>query len=210
LITTAQLHQFAEKEGLRFDQTEKDYVIVWVFFALSKREEVLGNWAFKGGTCLRHCYYPGYRFSEDIDFSCKPSTSNISKAQALLGEAAQEVENESGIRVRMKELQDTEIEAQVEIAFEYSCGGVRRQRLPAVKLHLTFDEPVLVQPERLWVHSLYSDVPPFTVSSMPKSKLWQRKCGRFSSNRGSGPVRAISMTSGASSAGTASGFPRMN
>ena len=25
MITTAELHRFAEKEGLRFDQTEKDY-----------------------------------------------------------------------------------------------------------------------------------------------------------------------------------------
>jgi predicted nucleotidyltransferase component of viral defense system len=175
LITTAQMHQFAEKEGLRFDQAEKDYVIVWVLFALSKREEVLENWALKGGTCLRHCYYPGYRFSEDIDFSCKLSSSNLSKAQALLGEAAQEVEKESGIRLRVKEPQDTENDAQVEIALEYSRGGARRQRLPAVKVHLTFDEPVLIPPEHLWVHPLYPDVPTFTVSSYAKIEIVAEK-----------------------------------
>jgi uncharacterized protein len=175
VITTAEIHRLAEKEGLRFDQAEKDYLIVWVLSALSKREEVLTNWAFKGGTCLRHCYYPGYRFSEDIDFSCKPSSSNISKAQTLLGEAAQEVENESGIRLRVKEPQDTENDAQVEIALEYSRGGPRRQRLPAVKVHLTFDEPVLVQPEHKSVHPLYPDVPPFTIASYAKIEIVAEK-----------------------------------
>ena len=28
MITTAQLHHLAEKDGLRFDQAEKDYVIL--------------------------------------------------------------------------------------------------------------------------------------------------------------------------------------
>jgi uncharacterized protein len=175
VITTAQLHRFAEKEGLRFDQAEKDYLIVWVLSALSKREEVLTNWAFKGGTCLRHCYYPGYRFSEDIDFSCKPSPSNISKAMGLLDEVAQEVEKESGIHLRVKEPQDAENEAQIEIGLEYSRGGPRRQRLPAVKVHLTFDEPLLVQPERKSVHPLYPDVPPFIVSSYAKIEIVAEK-----------------------------------
>ena len=175
MITTAELHRLAETQELRFDQAEKDYVIVWVLFALSKREDVLGNWALKGGTCLRHCYYPGYRFSEDIDFSCKPSPSNISKAQALLDEVARDVGNESGIRLRVKEPQDTGNEAQVEIGLEYTRGGPRRQHLPAVKVHLTFDEPVLVQPERKPVHPFYPDVSPFTVTSYAKIEIVAEK-----------------------------------
>lgn len=34
MITTAELHRVAEKEGLRFDQTEKDYVILWTLKGL--------------------------------------------------------------------------------------------------------------------------------------------------------------------------------
>ena len=32
MITSAELHRIAEKEGLRFDQAEKDYVILWVLW----------------------------------------------------------------------------------------------------------------------------------------------------------------------------------
>jgi hypothetical protein len=35
MITTAELHRIAEKEGLRFDQAEKDYVILWVLSGLA-------------------------------------------------------------------------------------------------------------------------------------------------------------------------------
>ena len=71
MIKTSELHRIAALEGIRFDQTEKDYVILWILYGLSQPDFNPAGWAFKGGTCLRHCYYPGYRFSEDLDFSCE-------------------------------------------------------------------------------------------------------------------------------------------
>ncbi len=35
VITTAELHRVAENEGLRFDQVEKDYVILWLLSGLA-------------------------------------------------------------------------------------------------------------------------------------------------------------------------------
>ena len=77
MITTAELHRVAEQEGLRFDQAEKDYVILWLLSGLAHSGAKEHGWVFKGGTCLRHCYYEGYRFSEDIDFSCRPGGDNL-------------------------------------------------------------------------------------------------------------------------------------
>jgi nucleotidyltransferase AbiEii toxin of type IV toxin-antitoxin system len=30
------------------------------------------TWVFKGGTCIKKCYFETYRFSEDLDFSLLP------------------------------------------------------------------------------------------------------------------------------------------
>ncbi len=30
MIATAELHRVADRAGLRFDQTEKDYIILWL------------------------------------------------------------------------------------------------------------------------------------------------------------------------------------
>jgi len=59
------------KEGKRrFPETvlERDYCLSWLLVGLS--ESLLKNsLLFKGGTALKKCYFPDYRFSEDLDFT---------------------------------------------------------------------------------------------------------------------------------------------
>lgn len=54
---------------LRADVIEKDYVLGWLLAAIAEAPELADTWVFKGGTCLRKCYYETYRFSEDLDFT---------------------------------------------------------------------------------------------------------------------------------------------
>lgn len=48
---------------------EKDYVLGWLLAGIANHEALATTWIFKGGTCLRKCYYETYRFSEDLDFT---------------------------------------------------------------------------------------------------------------------------------------------
>jgi predicted nucleotidyltransferase component of viral defense system len=47
---------------------ERDYCLAWFLVGLSRAplRELL---VFKGGTALKRCYFGGYRFSEDLDFT---------------------------------------------------------------------------------------------------------------------------------------------
>ena len=36
---------------------------------ITANSELSENWGFKGGTCLKKCYFETYRFSEDLDFT---------------------------------------------------------------------------------------------------------------------------------------------
>ncbi|MGO9613524.1 MAG: nucleotidyl transferase AbiEii/AbiGii toxin family protein [Dissulfurispiraceae bacterium] len=171
MIKTAELHRVAEADGLRFDQVEKDYVILWVLRGLERSGLTRHGWIFKGGTCLRHCYYRGYRFSEDIDFSCKPGGDNLEKSVLLLQKAGDTIQSESGIRITVKEPLSTPGEFQIEIPIEYNRGGARRQGLPQVKVHLTFDEPILDKPASCSIKSRYSDLPAFKVPSYTKKEI---------------------------------------
>jgi predicted nucleotidyltransferase component of viral defense system len=175
MITTAELHQVAEEDGLRFDQAEKDYVILWLLSGLAQSGLVKHGWVFKGGTCLRHCYYKGYRFSEDIDFSCKPGGDNLESSLKLLQKATVQVQSESGIRLTVKEPLTIPGDFQIEIPLEYSRGGLRRQGLPQVKVHLTFDEPILEKPVICSINSTYSDLSPFKVHSYTKKEIVAEK-----------------------------------
>ena len=48
---------------------EKDYVLGWVLAGIARDEELSRAWLFKGGTCLKKCFFETYRFSEDLDFT---------------------------------------------------------------------------------------------------------------------------------------------
>jgi predicted nucleotidyltransferase component of viral defense system len=50
---------------------EKDYVLGWILAGINAHEELAESWVFKGGTCLKKCYFETYRFSEDLDFSLR-------------------------------------------------------------------------------------------------------------------------------------------
>lgn len=48
---------------------EQDYALSWVLWGIAKEEALAKHLVFKGGTCLRKCYFGDYRFSQDLDFS---------------------------------------------------------------------------------------------------------------------------------------------
>jgi Nucleotidyl transferase AbiEii toxin, Type IV TA system len=50
---------------------EKDYVLGWMLAGINAHEELSESWIFKGGTCLKKCYFETYRFSEDLDFTLR-------------------------------------------------------------------------------------------------------------------------------------------
>ncbi len=165
----------AEKEDLRFDQAEKDYIILWVLSGLTHSGVRENSWMFKGGTCLRHCYYRGYRFSEDIDFSCRHGEDNLKASLHLLDTVAEWVLHEFGIRLTTREPSTSPGDFQIEIPVEYSRGGARRQGLPQVKVHLTFDEPVLDAAVDCKIIPNYSDLSGFEITAYSKREIVAEK-----------------------------------
>jgi len=59
----------ADETGLTTGVVEKDYVLGWMLAAINHNAKFCDTWAFKGGTCLKKCYFETYRFSEDLDFT---------------------------------------------------------------------------------------------------------------------------------------------
>lgn len=53
---------------LRPEVVEKDYVLGWLLVGVATLP-ISALWTFKGGTCVKKCFFETYRFSEDLDFS---------------------------------------------------------------------------------------------------------------------------------------------
>jgi len=176
MITAAELHKHAAREGLRFDQIEKDYVIAWLLWGLARSKAVRSkSWVFKGGTCMRHCYYRGYRFSEDIDLSCNRDQGGMDAAAGILAAVASAVQARSGVQIRLKEPREVPQEMQIEFLVEYSRGGARRRGLPCVQVHLTFDEPVLDTVRSGQIAPPYRDIASFSMPRYSKPEIIAEK-----------------------------------
>jgi hypothetical protein len=69
VIGTRELQQLRAEWTLDIPVIEKDYVLGWLLAGIAQHQTLAGTWVFKGGTCLRKCYYETFRFSEDLDFT---------------------------------------------------------------------------------------------------------------------------------------------
>jgi len=97
MIPKAQLLALAKHYELQPTTVQKDYVIGWLLRAISEHD-VLSQWVFKGGTCLKKCYFETYRFSEDLDFTIPLEQSvSVDSIKTHINETVSWIESNSGL-----------------------------------------------------------------------------------------------------------------
>ncbi|MGD1996470.1 MAG: nucleotidyl transferase AbiEii/AbiGii toxin family protein [Anaerolineae bacterium] len=69
MIDEAELRRLAARSGTDPMVLDLDYSLGWFIAAFYGANEGTESLYFKGGTCLRKCYFGDYRFSEDLDFT---------------------------------------------------------------------------------------------------------------------------------------------
>ncbi len=164
MITKAEILELAKDFSLQPTTVQKDYVISWLLRVISNHPH-LSQWVFKGGTCLKKCYFETYRFSEDLDFTV-PTNQIISREliKTYLEEIVSWIEENSGLTFPR---QDWKIEEyknprgntsfQVKISYNGPIGGAPRS-LPRVKFDITQDELLVDTPQLRNLHHSFSDV----------------------------------------------------
>ncbi len=69
MIPEAELRRMAATAGVDTMVQDLDYGLGWFLVGLFTTAAGPPPLVFKGGTCLRKCYFANYRFSEDLDFT---------------------------------------------------------------------------------------------------------------------------------------------
>jgi predicted nucleotidyltransferase component of viral defense system len=69
MIAEAEIRRYAARWRIDPMVVDLDYSLGWFLAALMSAGTPVNVLRFKGGTCLRKCYFPDYRFSEDLDFT---------------------------------------------------------------------------------------------------------------------------------------------
>jgi predicted nucleotidyltransferase component of viral defense system len=69
MISEAEIRRLAAGSGVDPMVIDLDYSLGWFLAGFLQSHGVADRLCFKGGTCLRKCYFGNYRFSEDLDFT---------------------------------------------------------------------------------------------------------------------------------------------
>jgi predicted nucleotidyltransferase component of viral defense system len=168
VISKEEIQAIAAKKWLGIDIIEKDYVLGWVLAGINHHINTQNSWIFKGGTCLKKCYFETYRFSEDLDFTYRGEIGELSERiyKNTFAEIAQWIYDQSGIElphqgIEFEIFKNKRNSSSVQGKLSYR-GPVRRNvniaRLPRLKIDLILDEPLLLDPILKEVEHPYSDM----------------------------------------------------
>lgn len=75
MIREAEVRRTAAAKKIDPMVIDLDYSLGWILLGMKNISPDLLGLIFKGGTCLRKCYFQDYRFSEDLDFTATTAIS---------------------------------------------------------------------------------------------------------------------------------------
>ncbi len=144
---------------------EKDYVLGWLLMGMG-RHPLLSRWVFKGGTCLKKCFFETYRFSEDLDFTVPDGLPYDAEAyRKAFIECAARVSEETGVQLPEKDIEVKESQdkaGRLTFVGKISYRGPLMPQtgtLPRIRIDLTKHEAIVERPETRPVHHFYTDAP---------------------------------------------------
>lgn len=165
VIGRQEVMEFAADLGLDSQVVEKDYVLGWLLAGIGQHPEIANEWLFKGGTCLKKCFFETYRFSEDLDFTIlNPAHLGEEFLARVFNGVAAWVYDQSGIEIpadthRFEVYKNPRGKDSVQGRVGYRGPLSRQGSTPRIKLDLTDDEQVVLEADRREVHHPYSDRP---------------------------------------------------
>ena len=181
MIAAAEIRRLAGAWSADSTVVQRDYVLSWVLAGLYRRPALAEVLVFKGGTALRKCYFPDYRFSADLDFTFRAPLPP-QQLRSEIGAGCRRVMEETGLQLNLvgwRTLRDVPGEEAHQGRIEYvgplgRLGGDQ----PRIKLDLTVYETLVLPPENRLVHHPYSDaeglaltVPTYALDEMLAEKL---------------------------------------
>lgn len=126
---------------------ERDYCIAWFLVGLA-RTFLKNKLIFKGGTALRRCHFPEYRFSEDLDFTLLQQLS-FEELKQELEAIYKEVKQSSNITFRFSRPDPTKHQNSYTFYLTYEGPLPTTSILKEIKVDITIKERVFYAPEEL-------------------------------------------------------------
>ncbi|MFZ3151335.1 MAG: nucleotidyl transferase AbiEii/AbiGii toxin family protein [Anaerolineaceae bacterium] len=171
MISEAEVRRIAAATKVDPMVIDLDYSLGWFLQGMRKTSVSLRGLIFKGGTCLRKCYFPDYRFSEDLDFTATKHLSPID-IEDWITKSVDWISDHDGPDFRVQpihfEVVDDEYGSESYQARIYYRGPLRWGGSPrTVKLDVTRAEKILLPVNEKQIIHPYSDQGSFNDIALP-------------------------------------------
>lgn len=160
MIKPKEISKNANQEGVRPQQTEKDYIISWILWGIYNHGFLMHALIFKGGTCLKKIHIEDYRYSEDLDFTLHPDLeADISndKIFSAFNEVFKEIKEAANIDLSIPE-DSKEVHESGGLKFFIDYVGPLGGRGDHVKIDISKGEKLEFEVENLELLIQYSDL----------------------------------------------------
>lgn len=175
MISEAELRRHAVTAGVDIMVHDLDYGLGWFLAGLFTQTRAAHYLVFKGGTCLRKCYFADYRFSEDLDFTLSRAWSLEALAEALEQVRAWSIDADGpdfGVAPVRLEVVNDEYGLESYQARVYYRGPLRWAGPPrAIQLDVSRGEPLLFPVTTRALHHPYSDAAQLPIVAIPSYDL---------------------------------------
>lgn len=165
MIDRTEILAVATDLGLSPEVVEKDYILGWLLAGIYAQSSLAENWVFKGGTCLKKCFFETYRFSEDLDFTLVDAAQlSPDFLQRSFRDVSAWLYEQTGIQIPTDQVRfDIYTNPRGGVSCQgriYYIGPLPHPgALPRVKLDLTADELLALPTVERPVGHPYSDLP---------------------------------------------------
>ncbi len=171
MIREAEVRRIAAATKVDPMVIDLDYSLGWFLLGMRKTSTSLGGLIFKGGTCLRKCYFPDYRFSEALDFTATNHLSPV-EVKGWITKSVDWISDHDGPDFRVQpirfEVVDDEYGSESYQARIYYRGPLRWGGSPrTVKLDVTRAEKILLSVNEKQIIHPYSDQGSFNDIVLP-------------------------------------------
>lgn len=106
MILQKEIATISEQLGVSKSVIDKDWVLGHFIAGIFNEPELKETLIFKGGTCLKKCWFEEYRFSEDLDFTSKSQDFKLTPDHLKF--ITKQIEDHTGVKthiVSLRELQ---------------------------------------------------------------------------------------------------------
>ena len=156
MIKPGEIKQQANAAGVRDQQIEKDYILSWILFGISKHDQLSKTIVFKGGTVLKKVYFEDYRYSEDLDFTLLISEILNDQIFEWFKEVFDFIKDEANISIEIIDSNEHE-DGGINFYLSYigPLGGKGNKK---VKVDISRSEQLVFEPVLNNVFIVYSDL----------------------------------------------------